>query len=508
VSDHSDTASDVDAALRRAIKAHQQGRLDDAAVNYSEVLRRAPGNAQALRLSGVLARQQGDLGLSTRRLAAAIDAVPGDVTAINDLALTLMAAGDLAGAEVALRDALRIAPNSARALANLGALLQQRGHLAEAVTIHYRYLDLEPDDLEVRCNLANALMDAGRGEESLDVCDAALELAPGHPLVMANKGAVLCGLDQFEAAVVILEQALTINPDDAMALINLAYAQRETGDIQAATESLARAMKCDPDNARAVADFANVLLATNQARRAVEVCEQFLTGHPGERMVLASCGYALRDAGRLEDSCRVLDYTHLVRERDIKVPDGFTDLAQFNAGLREFVMTHASLLDNPVRKSTTGGAQTGELNPDESPILAALDKLLRLEVGATINELLAEGFGSHEVMAYAADDWTLRTWGTVLNAGGHQSPHQHPLGWLSGVYYVSLPTDDDAVEESVLEFGEPPARIRVREACETRIVTPEPGRLVLFPSWFYHRTQPFAGPGARVSIAFDVMPRM
>ena len=502
-----DAAAGIDAALRRATTAHRHGLLDDAAVIYGEVLRAEPRNAQALRLSGVLARQQGDLALSLRRLTAAIDAAPGDVTAVNDLALTLMAAGDLYEAELALRNVLHVAPDSVRALANLGALLQQRGHLVEAIAVHYRYLELEPDDLEVRCNLANALMDAGREQESLRVCDAALDLAPGHPLVAAGKGAVLCGLGRCEEAIDILELALSDNPDDAMALINLAYAQRESSDVDAAIASLVRAVECDPGNARAVSDLANVLLATDQVRRAVDVCERFLDVYPGERLVLATCGYALRDAGRVDDSRHILDYEHLVRVCDVEAPEGFPDLVQLNDGLHEFVTTHSSLIADPARKSTIGGAQTGELDPAESQVFAAFDTAIRREIKATIDELLAEGFGGHDVMAYATENWTLRTWGTVLRNGGYQSPHQHPLGWLSGVYYVSLPVSENGMSEGKLEFGEPPARIQVREACERKIVTPKPGRLVLFPSWFYHRTQPFAGPGTRVSIAFDVMPQ-
>ena len=30
--------------------------------------------------------------------------------------------------------------------------------------------------------------------------------------------------------------------------------------------------------------------------------------------------------------------------------------------------------------------------------------------------------------------------------------------------------------------------------------------MLLFPSYFYHRTMPFTGAGQRVSIAFDLMP--
>jgi Putative 2OG-Fe(II) oxygenase len=30
--------------------------------------------------------------------------------------------------------------------------------------------------------------------------------------------------------------------------------------------------------------------------------------------------------------------------------------------------------------------------------------------------------------------------------------------------------------------------------------------MILFPSYFYHRTIPFAAPEVRISIAFDAMP--
>jgi len=32
------------------------------------------------------------------------------------------------------------------------------------------------------------------------------------------------------------------------------------------------------------------------------------------------------------------------------------------------------------------------------------------------------------------------------------------------------------------------------------------GRLALFPSYLYHRTQPFVSDRPRIGIAFDVMP--
>jgi hypothetical protein len=290
-----------------------------------------------------------------------------------------------------------------------------------------------------------------------------------------------------------------------MALVNLAYARRELGDEQGAIDALHRAANLNPDNARAAADLANLLLAGGRAPAALGLCDKFLRAHPGERLVLATRAYALLEAGNAAESRRILDYDRLVRVWDIDVPDGYRDVAEFNAELAAFVATHPSLLADPVRKATAGGAQTGELNPIESAACGALDAVLRGAVEQTINALRADGFGDHEVMAYATERWLLRTWGTVLHAGGHQTPHQHPLGWLSGVYYAALPGSSDDVGE--LEFGRPPARIRMKSPPPEYSVRPRLGRVVIFPSWLYHRTRPFSASGARISIAFDVMPR-
>jgi hypothetical protein len=44
-------------------------------------------------------------------------------------------------------------------------------------------------------------------------------------------------------------------------------------------------------------------------------------------------------------------------------------------------------------------------------------------------------------------------------------------------------------------------------APEVQTIRPEEGMLVLFPSYFYHRTIPFESTEERISIAFDAVPR-
>jgi hypothetical protein len=57
-----------------------------------------------------------------------------------------------------------------------------------------------------------------------------------------------------------------------------------------------------------------------------------------------------------------------------------------------------------------------------------------------------------------------------------------------------------------LKFGETALGLGGREPV-ARLVRPEVGMLVLFPSYFYHGTIAFEDEVVRTTIAFDVVPR-
>ena len=99
-------------------------------------------------------------------------------------------------------------------------------------------------------------------------------------------------------------------------------------------------------------------------------------------------------------------------------------------------------------------------------------------------------------------------WANVIKSEGFQVPHIHPSGWLSAVYYVKLPkVIHSSGQSGWIEFGEPYQDIPRTAVPELFTLRPEEGLLLLFPSYFYHRTLPFRSPDQRISIAFDVVPK-
>lgn len=483
---------------------HKQGKLEEAESAYQAFLDVNPDHPQALRLSGILARELGQLVKSVTRLSHLSELLAHDPAPFSELGLTHMTAGNLGAADACFREALSRDTSFYRAIANRGALLQRRGHVMEAIEMYRRCIELEPDDLEIRCNLASAMMEAGMGDEALDQCNRALSIDPDNPLVLAAQGGVHCGLQKFDPARKILERVVSSGVIDEMVLINLAFSCSRLGDIDAAIENLLQAVAVFPDNARAFADLANAWSAAGQIDKALDVCEDFLARYPGERQVLACYAYALRDAGRIDEANAILDFDHLIHVHDITAPAGYESVVSFNNSLAAFIQAHSSLLANPVRKATVAGLQTGELDATDSAELGAFAGLVDGIVKETIQKYQAAGFSDHPAVAGLANSWTLRIWANVLRSGGQQAPHLHPLAWLSGVYYVQLP--HELPSRGGLAFGAPPAHLTFECPPEEYAIEPRNGRLVVFPSCFYHCTQPFVSEQPRISIAFDVIP--
>ena len=192
--------------------------------------------------------------------------------------------------------------------------------------------------------------------------------------------------------------------------------------------------------------------------------------------------------------------------------NGDADLQAFNRALAAHAATHPTLVASPTSHATSSGLHSGSLLVSPRGPIAAFERALRAAVAdywRALPELAGHPFTSNRPAAGFFDMWCV-----VLQRGGHQIPHIHPEAWLSGVYYPQLPEEIRAGGdcEGWLEFGRPDRPFPSRLPPPVLRVRPVEGLLVLFPSYFYHRTIPFGGDGppggggTRISIAFDFVP--
>ena len=157
----------------------------------------------------------------------------------------------------------------------------------------------------------------------------------------------------------------------------------------------------------------------------------------------------------------------------------------------------------PIGQSVRGGTQTrGRLLDRQDEVLARLRKRLE-EAVDDYRQKLPPPDPKHPLLRHR--DRALKiegSWSVRLSSAGFHVPHFHFAGVLSSAFYVRVPKLDRSIQEGWLELGRPPPDLQM-DLEPLATIEPEPGSLVLFPSYLYHGTRPFSA-GERLSVAFDV----
>lgn len=529
-----------------ALQAHirsalEEGRFAEAWTLARGGLARTPKNPAMLNLAGVAAYHAGDAESARELLAEAAARRPRDSEIHMNLGNVLGGVGDGEGALTAYATAADLKPDYAEPPFNAGVLLDGRGRLGEAVLQFEAALTRDPEhtaaaialaetfrklgnlsgaeDVLTRLvardsgnavaltNLSAAIGELGRPAEALKMAERAAAADPGLGAAHYNLGVHALALGDGETAFERFRRALALDPGNAAAALNLGEAALTLGDREEARRAFARALEIDPGFAKAAVNFADFALMDGDAGEAVARIDHFLSREPGEPSAFAFKAFALRDAGRAAEAEAIADIDRFLHIRDIDPPSRFADIDAFNEALASHVLSHPTLTEAPASHATRDGRHSGELLQGDAGPIGDLAEIVQAEYEAYCRRFAGEP--SHPFLDRKPDRVRLSVWAVVMETGGHQVAHIHPSAWLSGVYYVEVPDsvrEDDADNAGWIEFGRAPEDIHTRSTQHVRAYLPNPGKMILFPSYFYHRTVPLSGAKRRISIAFDILP--
>ena len=415
--------------------------------------------------------------------------------------------GAYAEAVHAFERATKLAPGLAAAHMNLGNVLARLGRASESVACLERAVALDPKAALPHYNLGNALADLGQLEAAARAFRAALAQDPGFVAARNNLGSALLRQAAHAEALDCFRAVVAAEPAFPHAQYNVGLALAALGRADEAHVVYQRALAQDPRDLMTLNNLCLSALRLGAADEALGLCERYLELSPANRKPLAYKAVALIELGRRDEAAALLDFRRLILRKPVAAPAGYASIAEFNTALAAFAEQHPSLAFEPPDKSTVGGSQTGELLLAPSTVTTALGAMIRTAVPEYIARLRT-ALPAHPYTQGLPERWRLATWAVVLQEAGHQGPHFHPDGYISGVYYARLPsTMGDATDHAGwLEFGRTGDAIGNREDPLIELVRPEEGLLLLFPSYFYHRTIPFEGAEPRISVAFDVLP--
>jgi predicted TPR repeat methyltransferase len=290
-------SSSVPALLQQAVGLHQRGQLDAARALYEKVLELAPGQFDALHLSGVIGRQQGQPELAVQLISQAIGVDPNHAGARCNLGAALQDLGRSAEALASYDLAVRLDPLYALAFNNRGNALRKLGQLNEALASYDRALAIKPNYAEAWCHRAMVLQDLGRPGEALQGAEYALSLRERYFDAWCARATALMGLERFEEAADSYERALALNANSAQMHCSHGTARKRLGRLELALQSYDRAVSLKPDYATGHHYRANTLRALGRNEEAIAAYRQALAlGADAQQVSFALAALGVGDA--------------------------------------------------------------------------------------------------------------------------------------------------------------------------------------------------------------------
>jgi len=532
-------------ALAQAFSHHRAGRIAEARRHYERLLDREPALARAWHLYGVLLAQTGQAEKGIEAIRRATKLQPADAACANDLGNACLEARRIDDAIAAYGHAIAAKPDFADAYANRARALRWRGDTQTAISDYDRVIALDPRAYRIMSERGIALLNLHRYDDALSALREAADAAPRDPIVQLNLGYGFHqvgredeALSAFQAAIALeprltaahvvigalhhdagraaeakisFGRAVEIDPRCTEALAGLAALAHDAGDFDDSAKLLRQVLELEPKNVSAWVNMGLVQLERGDAAAAVDSFRSALKANPREKRAQAHLAIALQHCGRMEDAAAIVDLDRLVSIRDLDAVPGYPSVAAFNDALVERILSDPTLMRARKTVATTNGDQSLEVLVGDDPVTRGLRGAIEAEVRRYIAEVLSPSGNVHANQVTKA--WRLSGWAVVLRSGGFQSPHIHPEGFASGVYYARIPAcvrEGSGDQAGHIKFGQSKPWAEGAESQAgflSRAVAPAPGRMVLFPSHFWHHTVPFESEEARICVAFDVLPQ-
>nr|WP_198651491.1 putative 2OG-Fe(II) oxygenase [Dyella sp. C11] len=460
--------------LMRAQMLLEMGELKDAIGAFEQAIAAAPDQGAGYLGLAVAQGQDGQNQAANRSAAIAISKGVDNVGSRSVLAHSFYELHRYDEAESEYRRALKHNPGNVRTHTSLAELVWLRTRDAAAALV-------DIDHAITQCRDARSL-----------------ELQLVRVRVLSAAGFHQRAMEQ-------LETLLAANPNH-LSLRILAIKTSMSVDASKAVQHAAYAMRMAPGHTGILGLYGDAMLASGNPSAAAEIAQRLLTGNPHDNHAIALQTAAWR---QLDDARHLPfhDYASLVQTSLLDVPDGWSSLQHYLDELTNELHGAHGLLAEPLDQSVRGGTQV-ELRADETHgrAVRAFPQAIHGPIQRYMRNLAAGLTPWHRRVTerYRLNGW----WSVRLPSEGHHVSHYHGKGWVSSACYVQVPQAmNKNGGEGWLKFGEPGVKTQPAMGADY-FVRPQPGMLVLFPSWMWHGTAPFTTETGehRLSMAFDVVP--
>lgn len=421
-------------------------------------------------------------------------------------------AGRLQEAAQRYQDVLKHDANDVVALSNFGLLLGELRNYEQAEKLLRRALNQAPRYVDVYANLGAVLHDQNRFDEAIAWCERGLKLSPDHKKLLNTLASSLSGAGRYDDAIALLTKMVRARPGFAKGHYFLGTIYSKLGNRAEAVRAFNQATETDPTDVASFVAAGECLLVDGRAEEAMGELDKALRLNAYDVRALALKTLALAELGRRAEERWLSDperFLHAHRLADLGY--GPEEVTALNRELSEFASNEPSLREDPPEYATVKAwHSTTNLADHGNQAVVILKKFITHAFAQRLSSLPQED-QAHPFVRSAPPEYHLDLWAIKMRDGGKLLPHIHVDGWLSGVYYVDVPSivdDPGAGRAGWLNVGTPRVDIKLTREPLIRVVKPEPGLMVTFPSYFWHDTVPLPADNEeqRLCLAFDLHP--
>lgn len=436
--------------------------------------------------------------------AKAATAYPQSVAAEHNWAGALGDAGRASEAEEHIRRAFAKGGNAPESWLVLARALLAQGKLDEAHTAFVKCVTLNPGMLDAQYELAQLIwMTTEDHAAAVAPLDEVIRQYPDTQDLYATKARVMMYTTTPAATLRFAKESLQRWPNDAKLLSVGIDAATLADEAETALLMSDRLISQRPNSTSALFMRVYALLAAGQADQVLPIVEKMCAADPNDQHALGLLAIACRLLGdpRYEE---LYNYEQLVRPYKLTPPRGWDSLEDYLAELGAALRARHPFKSYPFSNSGEHGSKIADLLEMDDPAIRAIQEALEPPVQAHLEHL---GTGDDPLRRRNTGRWKIDgIWSSWLKPNGFHHDHVHPTAWLSSACYIELPQQVEAGgQEGWIKFGEPGPVTRPKLGFE-HAVKPEPGMLVLFPSYMWHGTIPFGGDEPRLTVALDIIP--
>lgn len=441
-------------------------------------------------------------------------------------------------------------PNNILALHNLATIKRRIEMPNDALVLLKRAQTLGLDSFQLHHNLGNAFSDLNDIDSAIAAYSKAISLNPYYIDSYKNLAALYSEAGEIGSAIALYENALSANTrskdivlelirnylrvgssekaklliskyfsarkgsskdnvdlydnDEDIALVNAEIKYLEN-DITGAFETLFGTLR-DIKSGKVMLQCAKYAIQTNNTSFVLEHMPELTNKRDSAVMAKAYLTLAERLSGQNAHRQSYCHYESLVKTFELPDTISHDGAADFCKKLSAYLSTQHTATSAPLQQTLNGGTQTrGNIfSQSDNKLIGCLKAFCEQSIKDYISELDKVAQPHPYLPALSNDIKFVGAWSVNLSNKGYHTNHVHPEGGLSAVFYVDIPNNlNESDEEGHLVFGKPNFDLPIDLTHEFSVM-PKVGKLVVFPSYFWHGTIPFHSSEKRLTVAFDV----